>query len=140
MSGDFPGYFKSVRIDGVDVHGNFRLDRTPTRPIEVVLGVSSGVITGIVTNKQTRTRIRCDRGGVRTERQPSHNEWTDGQFRITEVPPGDFRVYALGSNQALLVAGILRWMRRDGAKGIAIHLDEGRNVTVNPTSIPAPGK
>jgi len=139
MSGDFPGYFKSVRIDGVDVHGNFRLDRTPIRPIEVVLGVSSGVITGIVTNNKLEpaSGVTVVAYGPKGSRHTTSGP--DGQFRITEVPPGDFRVYAWEAIK------LYSWqdpevMRRDGAKGIAIHLDEGSNVTVNPTSIPPPGK
>jgi hypothetical protein len=139
MNGDFVGYFKSVRIDGVDVPADFRLDRQPVRPIEVVFGISTGVITGTVTNNKLEPASDVTvvaygpKGSFHTTSGP------DGRFRITNVPPGDFGVYAWEAIK------LYSWqdpevMRRDGPKAIWVHLDEGSNVTVNPTSIPSPGK
>jgi hypothetical protein len=133
------GYFKSTRIDGAEVREAFRLDRPPIRPIEVVFGIGTGVITGTVTNNKLQPASDVtvvawgSKGSFHTTTSP------DGSFRIAEVPPGDYRVFAWEAIK------LYSWqdpevMRRDGPKGIPVHLDEGSNVTVNPTSIRAPGK
>ena len=62
---------------------------------------------------------------------------TDGRFRISAVPPGDFRVYAWEA------IALYSWqdpevMRRDGSKGVDVHLDDGGTTAVNVTSIPPP--
>jgi hypothetical protein len=61
----------------------------------------------------------------------------NGRFSLTAVPPGDFRVYAW---EAIT---LYSWqdpevMRRDGSKGVDVHLDDGSTATVNVTSIPPP--
>jgi hypothetical protein len=63
----------------------------------------------------------------------------DGRFRITAVPPGDFRVYAWEA------IPLYSWqdpevMRRDWSKGVEVHLEDGGNAAANLTSIPQPGK
>jgi hypothetical protein len=139
ITGNVPTYFKSVRFDGVNSRGQFRVDQTPTRPIEVVFGISSGVITGTVTNNKLEpaSDVTVVAWGPQGSRFATSGP--DGRFRITQVPPGDFNVYAWESIK------LYSWqdpevMRRDGAKGIPVHVADGSTVTVNPTSIPAPGK
>jgi len=137
LSGDPGTYLKSVVVEGIPTQGNFRLDRPPLRPIEVVWGLSTGVITGVVTNSKLEpasdvTVVAMGRNGSRYG-----TSGPDGRFSLTAVPPGDFRVYAW---EAIT---LYSWqdpevMRRDGSKGVDVHVDDGSSVTVNVTSIPPP--
>jgi hypothetical protein len=137
LSGDPGTYLKSVVVEGIPTQGTFRLDRPPLRPIEVVWGLSTGVITGMVTNSKLEpasdvTVVAMGRNGSRHA-----TSGPDGRFRLTAVPPGDFRVYAW---EAIT---LYSWqdpevMRRDGSKGMDVHLDDGSTATVNVTSIPPP--
>jgi len=140
--GDPPVYFKSVFVEGIVMQQSFRLDRPPLRPIEVVWGLATGVITGVVTNSKMEpasdvTVVAMSNRGTRYA-----TSGPDGRFRITAVPPGDFKVYAWEA------IPLYSWqnpevMGRDWAKGVDVHLDDGGNATVNVTSIPpttTPGK
>jgi hypothetical protein len=138
ISGNPPGYFKSVRIDGVDVRGFFRLDRTPLRPIEVVFGISTGVITGIVVDDKLAPASDVTVVAIGPKGSRYATTGPDGRFRITEAPPGDYRVYAWEAIK------LYSWqdpevMRRDGGKGISVRVEDGAAVTVSPTLIPATG-
>lgn len=131
------GYLKSTRKDGISVESGFRLDGPPVQPIEMVWGLSTGVITGLVTN--SRLEPASDVTVVAMSNRGSFHGTSgpDGRFRITAVPPGDFRLYAWEA------IPLYSWqdpevMRRDGAKGVAVHLDDGSTATVNLTSLPPP--
>jgi Carboxypeptidase regulatory-like domain len=133
-----PVYFKSVLVEGIAAQASFRLDRPPLRPIEVVWGLATGVITGTVTNSRlepasdvTVVALSPTRGSKYATSGP------DGRFRITALPPGDFRVFAW---EAIT---LYSWqnpdvMQRDWSKGVDVHLDDGSTATVNVTSIPPP--
>jgi hypothetical protein len=138
LSGESAAYLKSVRVEGIDTRERFRLDRTPLRPIEVVWGLSTGIITGVVTNSRlepasdvTVVAISPTRGSRYATSGP------DGRFRITAVPPGDFLVYAW-EGMAPYSWQDPEVLRRESSKGVGVHLDDGSNITVNVTSIPAP--
>jgi hypothetical protein len=138
IAGESNAYIKAVRVEGIETQTTFRLDQSPLRPIEVIWGLSNGVITGVVTNSKlepasdvTVVAISPNRGSRYATSGP------DGRFRITAVPPGDFRVYAWEAIPRF------SWqnpqvMQRDFVKGIPVHLDDGSNVTVNPTALPPP--
>jgi hypothetical protein len=138
LAGKPPVYIKSVLVEGIPMQGRFRLDRPPLRPIEVVWGLAAGVITGMVTNSRlepasdvTVVAISPNRGSYWATSSP------DGRFKITAVPPGDFRLYAWEAI-ALYTWQDPEVMRRDYTRGIEVHLDDGGNATVNLTSIPPP--
>jgi hypothetical protein len=63
----------------------------------------------------------------------------DGRFKITAIPPGDFRLYAWEAI-ALYTWQDPEVMRRDYTRGVDVHLDDGGNATMNLTSIPPPAR
>jgi hypothetical protein len=139
LSGDNArdAYFKSVLLEGIEGPNPFRLDRPPVQPIEVIWGLATGTISGTVTNG--RLEPASDVTVVALSARGSYyaTSGPDGRFRITGVPPGDFRLFAWEAIK------LYSWqdpdiMRRDASKSIAVHLDDGGTASVNLTSIPPP--
>jgi len=135
ISGESSAYLKSVLVEGIETRNSFRLDRPPLRPIEVVWGLSTGVITGVVTNSKGESASDVTVVAMSNRGSRYATSGPAGRFRITAVPPGDFRVYAWEA------IPLYSWqdpevMRRDGSKGVDVHLEDGGNVTVNVTAIP----
>jgi hypothetical protein len=129
-------YLKTKRVEGIDTRESFRIDRTPSRPIEIVFGLSTGTVSGNVTNNKLEgvsgvTVVAYGpRGSYHATSGPG------GQFQITNVPPGDFTVYAWEA------IPIYTWqdpavLQRAAGRGAAVHLDDGSSVSVSVIAIPA---
>jgi carboxypeptidase family protein len=131
--GGFSGaYYKTTSVEGVDRPDSFRIDRAPTRPIEVVFAPATGTVTGNVTAPDATVVAIGARGSYYARSGP------DGRFQITNIPPGDFTVYAWES------IPIYTWqdpavMQRAAGRGTRVHLDDGSSVTVSILALPAEG-
>jgi hypothetical protein len=131
LVGGFAGaYPKPTRVEGIDRPDDFRLDRTPTRPIEVVFAPATGTVTGNVSVGGATVVAMGANGSYHAKSA------ADGSFKITDVPPGDYLVYAWES------IPMFEWqdpavLQRAAGKWVRVHLDDGGNVSVNPTLLPA---
>jgi hypothetical protein len=137
-SGRSMAYLKTTRVEGIDTRESFRIDRTPSRPIEIVFGLSTGTVSGNVTNNKLEgvsgvTVVAYGpRGGYYATSGPG------GQFQITNVPPGDFTVYAWEA------IPLYTWqdpavLQRAAGRGTPVHLDDGSSVSVSVIAMPAEG-
>jgi hypothetical protein len=140
-SGRSIAYYKTTRVEGIDTAGRFRIDRVPGRPIEVVFGLSTGTVSGTVTNN----KLEGVSGATVVVYGPRGSFYAtsarDGQFQIPSVPPGDFTVYAWEA------IPLFTWqdpavLQRAAGRGARVHLDDGSNVSVSVIALPAevPGR
>ena len=131
--GGFEGaYHKTTRVEGIDRPESFRIDRAPTRPIEVVFAPATGTVTGNVTVPDATVVAIGIRGSRYARSGP------DGRFQITNIPPGDYTVYAWEA------IPLYTWqdpavMRRAAGRGTRVHVDDEGSASVSVIALPAEG-
>jgi hypothetical protein len=96
------GYLKSIRLGDTDIlNGGLRLDRVPDAPIEVVVSLRAATIAGTALHSAgtpaTNVVVALVPDAPRRGRLDLYkNVFTDGagRFRITNVAPGSYKVFA----------------------------------------------
>ena len=95
--------------------------------VEIVISDDGGVVEGDVSadDGPAAAWIFLERDGA-----PSRNVVTDpnGHFKISTVPPGDYKVYAWDDNNNVEYANP-EWMQRNG-KGVAVTVEAGQTAQV----------
>lgn len=127
-------YQKSIRLDGVDIRDPLRLEGRPTGPIEIVMSMKMGSITGTATSATQQPL-----SGVTVVTVPwGRTAVTDprGNFTIAKIPPGDYKVYAFEDVE------MYAWQNPDfmrphenRGKSVRVEVDAVANVQV--VAIPA---
>jgi hypothetical protein len=129
-----PFYLKRAMIGGRDV----TLDETSITQsgleLDVVLGDDGGIIEGALENPEGKpldsgagvTLLRDNRIGR------LYNVSGDGHFRIQNIAPGDYRVYAWDNVSEAEYADD-DWMKRHGGYGQSVTVTSGQTATIKLT-------
>lgn len=136
-------YVKSIRLGPIDVlQDGLQLDRAPDGPVEVVLGLRGGSVAGTAVNARqdplSNVTLALVPNAPRRGRFDLYKQATtdaSGQFRLTGVAPGDYRVIAWEDVPANA------WLDTDFMKtyenrGTAVHIEEGGSENRQVTAIP----
>ena len=120
-----PFYVKSVTLEGRDISNSTFLIAPGVGNIEVILGDDSGAVEGDVSEPAW---VLLQKDGV-----ASRNTRTDanGHFKIDNVPPGEYKVYAWDDNTNVEYANP-EWMRQN-AKGSDVSVSPGQTAQVKLT-------
>ncbi len=127
LSPPTPFYLKAATLGGRDMMGSEVTIGQGAGTIEVVISDDGGVVEGDVSGDDgpQAAWIFLQRDGA-----PSRNVVTDanGHFKISTVPPGDYKVYAWDDNNNVEYANP-EWMQRNG-KGVAVTVASGQTAQV----------
>ncbi len=127
LSPPAPFYLKSATLGGRNMMGSDVAIGQGAGNIDIVISDDGGVVEGDVSGDdgQGAAWIFLERDGA-----PSRNVVTDanGHFKISTVPPGDYKVYAWDDNNNVEYANP-EWMQRNG-KGVAVTVDPGQTASV----------
>jgi hypothetical protein len=134
------GYVKSITVNGSEVaRRSFRLDATPSAPIEVVLSTKFGTINGtaVSATQQPLAGVTVVAVPVGTGGSFGYKV-TDaqGRYSLTGLWPGDYRILAFEDIE------LFSWQNADHMRpyenqGRSIHVDEGATESLQVTVIPA---
>ena len=121
---------KSVTLGGRDISNSDFIVAPGAGNIEVVLADDGGTLEGDVSEPAW---VLVQKDGV-----SSRNARTDsnGHFKIENLPPGDYKVYAWDDNTNVEY-GNPEWMRQNG-KGVAVSVAPGQTAQVRVTRQTAP--
>lgn len=126
-----PFYVKSATVAGQDIlNGEFALSQGGG-PIEIVLNDDGGSIEGDVVDADGQPAT----GGVLALRNGgavSAAAQTNGHFKIQNLAPGDYAVYAWDIPGEVAYADT-DWMRHYGGTGVAATVTAGQNTQVKLT-------
>jgi Carboxypeptidase regulatory-like domain/Polysaccharide lyase family 4, domain II len=127
-----PFYVKSVTLGGRDISNSDFLAGPGAGNIEVVLADDGGTLEGDVS---APAWVLVQKDGV-----SSRNARTDasGHFKIDNLPPGDYKVYAWDDNSNVEY-GNPEWMRQN-SKGVAVSVTSGQTAQVRITRQTAPAE
>jgi len=95
-------YVKSIRMGSRDVfRDDLQLEMPPSGVLEIELGRDAGSLDGRVANEQSKPLDNIRVILVPSDTNPNRADrfkvaWTgpSGNFRITQIPPGDYTLYA----------------------------------------------
>ncbi len=95
-------YVKSARLGGIDILSDgLRLDRTPSAPIDIIVGTTTGIADGIARNEKQEpsanvTVVLVPDAAHRNRLDLYRTTSTDamGHFHVEGVPPGDYSVFS----------------------------------------------
>ena len=127
-------YQKSMRLDGVDVREPLHLEGRPSGPIEIVMSMKMGSITGTATSATQQPL-----SGVTVVTVPwGRTAVTDarGNFTIAKIPPGDYKVYAF-EDVEMYAWQNPDFMRPHENRGKAVRVEVGAVANVQVVAIPA---
>jgi hypothetical protein len=122
-----PFYMKSATLGGRDIAGSDVTIGPGAGAIEVILSDDGGKVEGDVSadDAPAAAWIFLERDGA-----PLRNARTDanGHFKIENVPPGDYKVYAWDDQTKVEYANP-DWMQRNG-KAVAVSVGPGQTAQV----------
>jgi Carboxypeptidase regulatory-like domain len=124
-----PFYVKSVVLNGQDVSGQEISINQPAGLIELVLSNGTGVLEGNVKSAdghpvESGIMLIPQRGRPRTA-----SCGADGHFKIPNVPPGEYKVYAFDDTSQVEYAEP-GWIRQYGAAGVSVTVRTGESAQV----------
>jgi hypothetical protein len=132
-----PFYVKSVTLGGRDISNSDFMVAPGAGNIEVVLADDGGAVEGDVSTDDgpSPAWVLVQKDGV-----SSRNARTDasGHFKIDNLPPGDYKVYAWDDNSNVEY-GNPEWMRQNG-KGVAVSVAPGQTASVKVSRQTAPAE
>jgi hypothetical protein len=126
-------YQKSTRLQGADVGTQLHLDGPPAGPIEIVMSMKMGSISGTAMSATQQPL-----SGVTVVTVPwGKTAITDprGNFTIEKLPPGDYKLYAF-EDVELYAWQNQEFMRPLVNSGIAVHVDADATSSVLVIAIP----
>ena len=137
------GYVKSMRLGNVDVlDQGLHLTGPPENPLEIVIGLNAGKVTGSVVNARQAPLIGRSvvlvpdiRNRHRQDLYKTTITDSSGQFRMQGVTPGDYTLFAWED------AETGAWQDPDfirvyEGRGTQVHIREGSAENVQLTVIP----
>jgi hypothetical protein len=136
-------YVKAIRIGGSDVlDSGLHLTKAPENPMEVVIGLNAGQVTGSIVNDRrepvaNRTVVLVPNVRLRHRTDLYKKVSTDnaGRFRFQGITPGDYQLFAWNEVEP----GAWQdpeFIRVYENRGTAIQISEGSDETVQLTVIP----
>ena len=137
------GYIKSMRMGSADIlNDGLRIFGNPAVPLEIIIGVNAGRITGSVTDSRgtalsNRTVVLVPDVRLRQRTDLYRVVPTDitGRFQMQGIAPGDYKLFAWenvepGAWQAP------EFIQMFESAGQRIRISEGSNETIQVTVIP----
>lgn len=130
-------YVKSIQLDGIDVlSSGLHLERQREGTLEIVLGLTSGTIFGVVLNEGQMpmagaTVVLLPGSATPWFRHDMHRVAPadeSGHFRLENVVPGDYRILALNDVEQNA------WLNPEFLKiysALPVHVDEDTNMETN---------
>jgi hypothetical protein len=131
-----PFYVKSATLAGQDVlNGEFALSQA-AGPIEIVLSDDGGSIDGDIVDADGQPATGAVMA-LRNGRAVSVTAQASGHFKLQNLAPGDYTVYAW-DDPAQVAYADTEWMRRYGGSGVAVTITAGQNSQVRLTQQKVP--
>jgi len=127
-----PFYVKSATLAGQEILNNEVPISQAAGPIEILLRDDGGSLEGDVVDangQPVSAGIILLRGTIRAASQPSP---PSGHFRIQNVAPGDYTIYAWDNPNDVEYADP-DWMRRNGGGGLAVTVTAGQSQQIKLT-------
>jgi hypothetical protein len=131
-----PFYVKSATLAGQDILNNEVPISQAAGPIEIQLRDDGGSIEGdaVDANGQpVAAGIMLLRGAIRVANPMASN----GHFKLQNVAPGDYTIYAWDNPDEVAYADP-DWMRRNGAGGMALTVAAGQSQQIKLTEQSVP--
>jgi carboxypeptidase family protein len=134
----------TASIAGSDVlNTGIHIDRQPSGPLEVVIGLDPGMVGGVVRDEKndaapgaTAVLVPDASRNRRAELYRTATTDTSGRFHLEAVAPGDYTVFSWEDAQA----GAWQdsdFIRKFEDRGRRIHVDENGHTTVEIRMIPS---
>jgi hypothetical protein len=124
-----PFYLKSATLGGRDMTREEVVIGQSAGQLEVVIGDDSGAVEGVVQDSDGQP-VRATAMAIEEGRSPrSIMSGTDGHFRIANLAPGDYRIYAWDDITQVEYADP-EWMKHQGGKGQAVTVSPGQTATL----------
>jgi hypothetical protein len=127
-----PYYVRSATLAGQDVLNTDVQISQAAGPIEIVLRDDGGSIEGDVVDaagQPAAAGILLMRDTIRVASQMSQ---PNGHFKLQNLPPGDYTIYAWDDPNEVEYADP-EWMRRYGGSGVAVTVTAGQNAQIKLT-------
>jgi hypothetical protein len=127
-----PFYLKSATLAGQDIVNNEISISQAAGPIEIVMRDDGGSVEGDVVDangQPAAAGIMLLRGTIRVANGASQ---ANGHFKIRNVAPGDYTIYAWDEPNDVEYADT-DWMRRNGGGGVSVTVTAGQNQQVKLT-------
>jgi hypothetical protein len=137
-------YIKSIRLGTQDVlNGGFRIeDPGIIPPLEIVLGLRSGLLTGSVVSEKQKPLANAT---VVLIPDSERRRWPDsfvtartelsGRFTMGRIPPGDYIAFSWEEVEDGAWSDP-EFVKRYEERGKKVHVNEGQNSGINITAIP----
>ena len=132
-----PYYLKSAMLGGRDLSREDVPITQSAGPIEIVVSDDGGSIEGQIQDANGQGLSSWAMLVAEGAGQP-HNIMSgpDGHFKLANVAPGNYRVFAWDDVEQVEYADE-DWMRRNGTGGVAVTIAAGQNQQVQLTQRPA---
>lgn len=131
-----PFYVKSATLAGQDILDNEVPIQQAAGPIDIQLRDDGGSIEGEVTDSNGQavsSDVMLLRGNIRVANLTIAN----GNFKLQNLAPGDYIIYAWADPEAVQYADP-DWMRRNGTGGQAITITAGQSQQIKLVQQTAP--
>jgi hypothetical protein len=134
-----PFYIKSATLAGQDILENDIPISQAAGPIEITLRDDGGSLDADVVDaagQPVAATVMLLRGTTRVASFPAQST---GHFKLANIAPGDYTVYAWDNPNQVQYA-VADWMRRYGSGGVSVTISAGQNAQIKLTqqSVPAP--
>jgi 5-hydroxyisourate hydrolase-like protein (transthyretin family) len=135
-------YIKEARFGATDILAQpFQFTGREPGSLEIILGSTVASIEGLVTNNRlegapgAQVVLVPDKGRHRSEQFRTVSTTQNGRFTLTNVPPGDYRLYAWEAVE------LYRWFDPDFLKAFEqfsspVHVTESTRQTIDARLIP----
>jgi hypothetical protein len=127
-----PFYVKSATLAGQDIVNNEIQISQAAGPVEILLRDDGGSVEGDVVDangQPVAAGIMLLRGIIRVANGASQQ---NGHFKLRNVAPGDYTIYAWDEPNDVEYADT-DWMRRNGTGGVSVTVTAGQNQQVKLT-------
>jgi hypothetical protein len=132
-----PFYVKSATLAGQDIMNNEIPISQAAGPVEILLRDDGGSVEGDVADangQPVAAGIMLLRGTIRVASGAAQQ---NGHFKLRNVAPGDYTIYAWDEPNDVEYADT-DWMRRNGSGGVSVTVAAGQNQQVKLTQQKVP--
>jgi len=124
-----PFYLKSATLGGRDMTREEVVIGQSVGRLEVVVGDDSGAVDGVVQDTDGQP-VRATVMAIQDGRSPRNiTTGTDGHFRIANLAPGDYRIYAWDDITQVEYADS-EWMKHQGGNGQSMTVSPGQTASL----------
>jgi hypothetical protein len=132
-----PLYVKGATIAGQDILRSEAMLNAGSGQIEIVLRDDGGAIEGDVSDDMGNPAGAGIMAIPRAGRPVNAFAFASGYFKLQNLAPGDYTLYAWDNPQEVAWADA-DWMRTYGAKGVAVTVSPGQTAPIKLTRIAVP--